>query len=176
LSRAQVRRLVNQIRHPKHRAIVLLLYSAGLRVGEVVRLKKEDLDTDRGLLRVRQGKGSKDRYTLLSTRALEAVRIYQAAYPSEERWLFPGERRGRHYGSRSVQRIVREAARKAGLGEHVTPHVLRHSFATHLLEAGTDLRYIQELLGHKSSRTTEIYTHVSSTRLAAIRSPLDEDG
>ena len=174
LSKEEVRRLLEQVRHPKHRAIVLVLYSAGLRVSEVVRLRPEDLDTDRRLLRVRRGKGGKDRYTLLSPKAMEAVRIYREAYPGGS-WLFPGTRPDRHYGARSVQKIVVEAAERAGLGRRVTPHMLRHSFATHLLESGTDLRYIQELLGHHSSRTTEIYTHVSDTHLGSIRSPLDEE-
>lgn len=122
---------------------------------------------------MRRGKGAKDRETLLSARALEAVRIYREAFHPED-WLFPGSKPGKHYGSRSVQRIVQDGARAAGLEKSVSPHVLRHSFATHLLESGTDLRYIQELLGHSSSRTTEIYTHVASTHLARIRSPLDE--
>jgi site-specific recombinase XerD len=174
LSKEEVRRLLAQVRHPRHRAIVLVLYSAGLRVSEVVRLRPEDLDTDRRLLRVRRGKGRKDRYTLLSPKAMEAVRIYRDAYPGGS-WLFPGTRPDRHYGARSVQKIVAEAADRAGLGRRVTPHMLRHSFATHLLESGTDLRYIQELLGHQSSRTTEIYTHVSDTHLGSIRSPLDEE-
>lgn len=174
LSTDEVRRFLAEVRHPKHRALVLLIYSAGLRVSEAVRLRPADLDADRGLLRVRRGKGRKDRYTLLSARAMEAVRIYREAFPHPGDWLFPGQRAGRHYTSRSVQRIIGRAATAAGLTKRVTPHTLRHSFATHLLEAGTDLRYIQELLGHGSSRTTEIYTHVSKPRLAAIRNPLDE--
>jgi site-specific recombinase XerD len=173
LSREEVRRLIAAIRNPKHRAIVLLIYSAGLRVGEVTRLRPADLEPDRGLLRVRQGKGRKDRYTLLSERALDAVRTYRAAYPGG-RWLFEGGKRDRPYTARSVQNMVAKAATAAGLDKPVTPHTLRHSFATHLLEAGTDLRYIQELLGHRSSRTTELYTHVSTPRLATIRSPLDD--
>ena len=150
LSREEVIRFLVELRHPKHRALVLLMYSAGLRVGEAVRLRPEDLDTDRSMIRVRRGKGGKDRYTLLSERAADAVRIYRAAFPSPQ-WLFPGERPDRHYTARSVQRVVSRAARRAGLAKTVTPHTLRHSFATHLLEAGTDLRYIQELLGHHSS-------------------------
>jgi site-specific recombinase XerD len=149
------------------------MYSAGLRVSEVVRLRPEDLDIDRGMIRVRRGKGAKERYTLLSARVVDAIRIYLAAFPSRP-WLFPGARPDRHYTTRSVQKIVHRAAQRAGIGKHVTPHTFRHSFATHLLESGTDLRYIQELLGHSSSRTTEIYTHVTTTRLASIRSPLDE--
>jgi site-specific recombinase XerD len=173
LSRAEVARFLACIRHPKHRAVVLLIYSAGLRVGEAVRLRPEDLDVDRGLIRVRRGKGGKDRYTLLSTRAVEAVRIYQNAFPTGP-WLFPGSRPGRHYTTRSVQRVIERAAAEAGIMKKVTPHTLRHSFATHLLEAGTGLRFIQELLGHHSSRTTELYTHVSQPQLAAIRNPLDD--
>lgn len=173
LSREEVARFLVELRYPKHRALVLLLYSSGLRVGEVVRLRPQDLDADRGMIRVVRGKGGKDRYTLLSERALAAVRIYLDTIPPG-RWLFPGGRPQRHLTERSVQAVVRSAARRAGLAKRVTPHMLRHSFATHLLEAGTDLRYIQELLGHQSSRTTEIYTHVSQARLSAIRSPLDE--
>lgn len=172
LSRTEVERLVAAPRNPKHRAILMLLYSAGLRVSEVVRLKPGDLDEDRRTLLVRQSKGQKDRYTLLSERALEAVRRYRARFPVTG-WLFPGPRPGRHLTERTVQKVVARAARRAGIERRVTPHVLRHSFATHLLEAGTDLRYIQELLGHASSRTTEIYTHVSRKDLARIRSPLD---
>jgi len=173
LSREEVARFLAELRYPKHRALALLLYSSGMRVSEVVRLRPQDLDVDGGTIRILRGKGGKDRYTLLSERAMAAVQVYRAAFPSEH-WLFPGARPDRHLTTRSVQNLVRRAARRAGIEKNVTPHMLRHSFATHLLEAGTDLRYIQELLGHKSSRTTEIYTHVSQARLAAIRSPLDD--
>lgn len=172
LSRREVARLIDRARNPKHRALLVLLYSAGLRVGEVVRLRPEDLDGDRGLLRVRGGKGDKDRYTLLAHRAVETVGVYRAAYP-DDRWLFPGGKPGRHLTTRSVQRVVQRAARAAGIEKNVTCHTLRHSFATHLLEAGTNLRIIQELLGHQSARTTQIYTRVTTTELAAVRSPLD---
>lgn len=172
LSRREIARLIDRARNPKHRALLVLLYSAGLRVGEVVRLRPEDLDADRGLLRVRGGKGDKDRYTLLAHRAMETVGVYRAAYP-DDRWLFPGGKPGRHLTTRSVQRVVQRAARAAGIEKNVTCHTLRHSFATHLLEAGTNLRIIQELLGHQSARTTQIYTRVTTTELAAVRSPLD---
>lgn len=175
LSREEVARLLARIRNPKHRTIVTLLYSAGLRVSEVVRLRPEDLDADRGIVRVRGGKGRKDRVTLLAARAEEAVRIYREAFPNEPGpWLFPGGRPGRHLSARSVQRVVKRAAEAAGLGKRVTAHTLRHSFATHLLESGTNLRIIQELLGHKSSRTTDVYTHVARSTLARVRSPLDD--
>lgn len=173
LSKEETARLLGAIRNPKHRTLVMLLYSSGLRVGEVVRLRAEDVDPERGLLRVRQGKGGKDRYTLLSSKALAALRTYCEAF-RPERWLFPGGRPNRPYTVRSVQHVVQQCARRAGIANPVTPHTLRHSFATHLLESGTDLRYIQELLGHQSSRTTQIYTHVTAARIAQIRSPLDD--
>jgi len=173
LSQGEVARLLKKARNPKHRAILMLLYSAGLRVGEVVRLRPPDLDTERGLLRVRRGKGGKDRYTLLAKRAVEAVNVYRDAYPTD-RWLFPGDRPGRHLTTRSVQRIVKKAAAAAGNNKHVTAHTIRHSFATHLLEGGTNLRIIQELLGHQSARTTQIYTHVARSTIESVRSPLDD--
>jgi site-specific recombinase XerD len=177
LSRQEVDSLLKAIRHPSSRALVMLLYSSGLRVSEVVRLRPEDLDGDRGLIRIRSGKGKKDRYTLLSRRALEAVERHLLFHDSPSGpWLFPGERQGRHLSTRSVQKMVSRARVRAGIRKRVTPHTLRHSFATHLLEGGTDLRYIQELLGHASSRTTEIYTHVSNRDLSRIRNPLDELG
>jgi site-specific recombinase XerD len=150
----------------------MLLYSAGLRAGEVVRLEPEDLDVERGLVWIRRGKGRKDRYSILAHRAVEAVRIYREAFPAE-RWLFPGARWDRHLTTRSVQRIVKTAAAAAGIRKNVTTHTLRHSFATHLLEGGTNLRIIQELLGHRSARTTQIYTHVARSALESVRSPLD---
>jgi site-specific recombinase XerD len=151
----------------------MLIYSAGLRVGEAVRLKPADLDLDRHLVHVRGGKGHKDRYTLLSAVAVSAVREYRSIYPVGT-YLFPGDRIDRPLAVRSAQKIVATARRSAGIAKHMTPHTLRHSFATHLLEAGTDLRYIQELLGHASTKTTEIYTHVSKRNIARIRSPLDD--
>lgn len=172
LSTREVARLLAKARNLKHRALLMLLYSSGLRVGELVRLRPEDLDLDRSVLQVRGGKGAKDRHTLLARRAVEALRTYRAAYATGP-WLFPGARPERHLTSRSVQRVVTRAARAAGITKHVTPHTLRHSFATHLLEGGTNLRVIQELLGHTSARTTQIYTHVASSTLASVRSPLD---
>jgi len=172
LGRDEVRRLFAAIGNPKHRALLFLVYSAGFRVSEVVRLRVEDLDVERRLIHVRGAKGRKDRYTLLSDTALDAVRRYREYAPPSP-WLFPGTHPGRPISARTVQHIVEVARTKAGIQKRVTVHTLRHSFATHLLEAGTDLRYIQELLGHASSRTTEIYTHVSRRELGRIRSPLD---
>jgi site-specific recombinase XerD len=175
LSQGEVARLLRKARNPKHRALLMLLYSAGLRVSEVVGLMPPDLDADRGLVRVRRGKGGKDRYTLLARRAVEAVGIYRDAYPTD-RWLFPGSRPGRHLTTRSVQRVVKNAAAAAGIEKNVTAHTIRHSFATHLLEGGTNLRIIQELLGHQSARTTQIYTHVAQSMIESVRSPLDDLG
>ncbi|UCF04357.1 MAG: tyrosine-type recombinase/integrase [bacterium] len=172
LSAGEVRRLIEAIRNRKHAAIVMLLYSGGLRVGEVVRLRADDIDSDRRMIRVRMGKGKKDRYTLLSGVTLEVLRDYWTTY-KPGRWLFPGGRKGRHITERSVQRVVENAAKRAGIHKRITAHTLRHSFATHLLEGGTDLRFIQELLGHKSSKTTEVYTHVTRKDLSRIVSPLD---
>lgn len=179
LSRAEASRVVTAFPNPTRTAMLMLLYSAGLRVSELVQLKPEELDRDRGLVRVRAGKGRKDRYTLLSPRAAEAVDDHLSRWMYRDNppeWLFPGQRDGAHLTARTVQKIVNEAGERAGVDKRVTPHVLRHSFATHLLEAGTDLRHIQELLGHASSRTTEIYTHVSRKDLARIRSPLEFGG
>jgi site-specific recombinase XerD len=174
LGRNDARRILGALENPKHRALLMLMYSAGLRVGEVVRIRIEDLDADRKLIRVRGGKGRKDRYTLLSDRALDAVREYIAEY-GPTTWLFPGERPSRPIASRTAQKIVENARERAGVKIHTSAHTLRHSFATHLLEAGTDLRYIQELLGHASPKTTQIYTHVSRRDLVRIQSPLDQD-
>ncbi len=173
LSREELRRFLAAVRNPKHLAILGVAYSAGLRVSEVVRLRPEDLDRDRGLIRVRAGKGRKDRVTLLSSSALAFVDAYIDGEPPG-RWLFPGAKAGRHLSARSVQKVTAAARARAGITKPVTPHILRHSFATHLLESGTDVRLIQELLGHASVRTTEIYTHVSRRHLGRIRSPLDD--
>jgi integrase/recombinase XerD len=172
LSMDEVRRLLCVFGNPKHRLMALLLYSAGLRVGELVRLRVGDLDSDRRLIRVRYGKGSKDRYTLYSDATAAAVASYRSLSAPRE-WLFPGARPDRPLSARTVQKVISRAARRAGIEKRLTPHTLRHSFATHLLEQGIDLRHIQELLGHASPSTTQIYTHVSRRDLAHIRSPLD---
>jgi site-specific recombinase XerD len=173
LSRGEVRRLLSAITNLKHKTLVMLIYSGGLRVGEAVKLKPADVDTERKLVRVKAGKGRKDRHTLLADIATRCLNDYLAAY-QPIRWLFPGSRPDRHLHARSVQKLVQAAARRAGIAKRLTVHTLRHSFATHLLEGGTDLRYIQELLGHASPATTEIYTHVSTRELSRIASPLDQ--
>ncbi|HEX3032797.1 MAG TPA: site-specific tyrosine recombinase/integron integrase, partial [Bacillota bacterium] len=172
LSVQEIGQLFSSVKNIKQRAILMLIYSAGLRVSEVVRLKSEDLDVDRKLIHVRQGKGRKDRFTLLSELALQAVQVYLRECGAG-RWLFPGMEPGRHLTERTVQKVFEQACKEAGITKSVTVHSLRHSFATHLLENGTDLRYIQELLGHASTKTTEIYTHVCQRDLKRIQSPLD---
>lgn len=173
LSPSEVKRFLEALTSPKHRAIAMVLYSGGLRVSEAAKLKVEDIDSERGQIHVRQGKGMKDRYVMLSPVVLKTLREYVRVERPHE-WLFPaGNRRDRHITSRAIQRAVSRAASAAGIEKRVTPHVLRHSFATHLLEAGTDLRYIQELLGHSKISTTVIYTHVAKKEARKISSPID---
>lgn len=173
LSQEEVLSILDNVDNVKHKSMLFLTYSAGLRVGEVVRLKVNDIDSKRKLIRVQQSKGRKDRYVMLSEVALSQLREYYKLYKPEI-WLFPsGTKPGSHLTERSIQKVFERACNKAGLKKDVGIHVLRHSFATHLLEAGTDLRYIQLLLGHASSKTTEIYTHVSNKNISAIQSPLD---
>ncbi len=148
-------------------------YSGGLRVGELVVLRPGDLDTDRGLIRIQGGKGKKDRYTILSKTVAEALGDYLRQFRPRY-WLFEGEMPGKPYSVRSAEAVFDQAAKRAAITKDVSIHSLRHSFATHLLENGVSLRCIQELLGHQSSRTTEIYTHVSNRVLGAIKSPIDD--
>jgi site-specific recombinase XerD len=172
LSREAIAKLLNGMDNLKHRALFALVYSAGLRVGEVVRLRVEDLDEERGQIWVRGGKGRKDRCTLLSEVALQTAKAYRKSYRPEN-WLFPGVQEYHHLSVRSVQKVMERIKKKIDIPQQATVHTLRHSFATHLLENGTDLRYIQELLGHNNPKTTQIYTHVSRRELKRIQSPLD---
>ena len=172
LSFEEVHRFFAAITSFKHRTILMTAYAAGLRISEAARLRVADIDPQRMVIRVVQGKRKKDRYTILSPLLLQMLRHYWwAARPKD--YLFPGRGKTRHVTSSTVQRACIEAHQAAGLAKEVTPHTLRHSFATHLLEAGTDLRVIQELLGHASPRTTAIYTHVSTRLIAKTKSPLD---
>lgn len=170
-SKEEVESMIKEVVNPKHKAILFLIYSAGLRISEVLNLKKEDLLRDRGLLFVRKSKGRKDRYTKLAGNALQLTDEYLATCSPRE-YLFEGQYGGR-YSTTSIRNVLHAAKRKAGIQTKGSVHTLRHSFATHLLENGTDLRYIQELLGHESSKTTEIYTHVSTLNLSKITSPGD---
>jgi integrase/recombinase XerD len=172
LSREEVSRLLRAVRHPKHRAVAATMYAAGLRLSEALSLKLSDIDAERMVITVRQGKGRKDRTVMLSPRLLKLIRRYTRREQPEE-WLFPGRRRDQRLHETAIQRALATARRDAGIGKHASAHTLRHSFATHLLEAGTDLRLIQTLLGHRSVKTTSIYTHVSAQRLHSTPSPFD---
>jgi len=175
LSLGEVARLLKSVKNLKHRAMLIVTYTSGLRVGEVVRLRPEDCDRERNVVKVRQGKGRKDRQTLLSETA-NAVLDQYIEQEKPDGWLFPGQKEGRHLTERSAQKVFEKALIQAGIRKEVSIHSLRHSFATHLLENGIDLRYIQELLGHQSVRTTERYTHVSRRDIGRIQSPLDRLG
>ncbi len=158
----------------RYRVAIMVAYGAGLRVSEVVCLKTSDIDSQRMVIRVEQGKGKKDRYTLLSPRLLEVLRFWwRATRPKEEDGLFPAWRTGRHLSAATLQQACRDAAQQAGLTKRVTPHSMRHAFATHLLEDGTDIRVIQALLGHTRLETTARYTYVSPRLIGQIHSPLD---
>jgi integrase/recombinase XerD len=175
LSPQEVAQFFEGIASLKHRAILMTAYAGGLRISEVVGLRVADIDSRRMTIRIRQGKGRKDRDVMLSPRLLVVLREYwKVARPKE--WLFPGDVPGHPITDGAVHRICMRAANIAGLGKHITIHTLRHSFATHLLEAGTDLRTIQVLLGHRSLSTTAVYTHVSTAVLQATQSPLDRLG
>jgi integrase/recombinase XerD len=172
LSPAEVARFFHAIPSLKQRTILMLAYGAGLRVSEVVQLRLSDIDRQRRVIHVRQGKGKKDRYTMLSPALLEMLDRYLWAAQPED-LLFTTRCQDRPITRSTVQRYCQMAQQAAGLDKRISPHTLRHSFATHLLEAGTDLRVIQVLLGHASPRTTAIYTHVSTALIGKTRSPLD---
>ena len=150
----------------------MLIYSAGLRRSELLDLKIFDINSERMLININGAKGKKDRISLLSENTLRILREYYKEYKPKE-YLFEGAKGGK-YSPTSVAKVLKNAANKAGIKKTITPHMLRHSFATHLLEQGTDLRYIQELLGHSSSKTTEIYTHVSKKAINKIKNPVDD--
>jgi site-specific recombinase XerD len=172
LSPDEVARFFGAIRNIKHRALLMTAYAAGLRVSEVTHLQVTDIDSQRMVIHVRQGKGRKDRYVMLSPRLLEALRAYWKAVRPRD-FLFPGAVLDRPITTGSIKKVCQRARQAAGLDKCITAHTLRHSFATHLLEAGTDLRTIQVLLGHRSFNTTARYVHVATASLASIRSPLD---
>lgn len=167
----EVQSIIKAIDNLKHRAIVFLIYSAGLRVSEAINMEVVDLQFDRKMINIRGAKGKKDRFTLLSDQAAILLKEYISHF-QPDRYLFEGQY-GDRYSAGSIRNIIKRAKQKAGVKTAGSTHSLRHSFATHLLEAGTDLRYIQSLLGHNSSKTTEIYTHVSTRHLSSIKSPGD---
>ncbi len=171
LSAEEVVRVISSVDNLKHKAILTTIYSCGLRLSELVALKITDIQSDRNLLFVRAGKGKKDRYTVLGDKTIALLRKYYQQYRPKE-YLFEGQKGGR-YSGKSVQNVVKQALAAAKIIRKGSTHTLRHSFATHLLENGTDLRYIQTALGHSSSKTTEIYTRVSTRSLEDVQSPLE---
>jgi integrase/recombinase XerD len=174
LSQEEVLAFFDHVPSLKYRAALMVCYGAGLRISEAVALKVSDIDSQRGLIRIEQGKGHKDRYAMLSPRLLEVLRRYYRATRPQGCYLFPSWRREHHLCTTSLQLACREAAVRAHIAKRVTVHTLRHSFATHLLENGTDIRIIQVLLGHSRIDTTARYTAVSPQVVAATRSPLDK--
>jgi integrase/recombinase XerD len=172
LSKAEIKKILNVLTNRKHQAMLSLIYSCGLRCGELLQLKPAHIDSNRMVLIIKQAKGRKDRIAPISMKTIEMLREYYKLYKPKT-FLFEGATIGEPYDARSLQNVMKQAIRKAGIHKPVTLHWLRHSYATHLLEGGTDLRYIQEILGHQSSRTTEIYTHVSTKSIQHIISPFD---
>jgi integrase/recombinase XerD len=172
LDKEEVLAILNSTTNIKHKCILSLIYSAGLRRNELLNLKSEDIDSKRMLLKIRGGKGKKDRYTTLSGKLLQLLREYYKEFRPKN-YLFEGPD-GDQYSATSVQNILKRSAKIAGVKKRVHVHMLRHSFATHLLEQGTSLRIIQELLGHESIKTTEIYTHITKTDIEKIKNPLDD--
>ena len=173
LSKEEVKQLLLVSANIKHRIMLSMIYACGLRRSELLKLKPNDILSDRSLIIIRQSKGKKDRVVPLSPILLIQLRDYFKIYRPKT-WLFEGDTNGQQYSERSLQLVLKRQLAKTTIKKDVTLHWLRHSYATHLLENGTDLRYIQELLGHKSSKTTEIYTHVSIKNIQNIRSPFDE--
>jgi site-specific recombinase XerD len=172
LSMGEVHSLLASVTNLKHQAILTTIYSGGLRLGEATRLRVSDIDSTRMMILVQGGKGNKDRYTLLGQRTLELLRCYWKEYHPGE-WLFPSKDPARPLSGASVQRVLKGALHQAGIKKKASVHTLRHSFATHLLESGTDLYYIQRLLGHTTASTTSIYLHITGKDLAKVKSPID---
>jgi len=172
LSKNEIKRMIGVMSNPKHKFLIQFLYATGLRVSEVVKVKMSDIDLDRKLVLVNQGKGRKDRYTLLADSLVNIIRK-QKKLKEKGAYLFTSRDGKSHWQVMSAQKVVKAAANKAGIDKNVSVHTLRHSFATHLLEQGTDIRYIQELLGHSRLETTQIYTKVSQKNLSEINNPLD---
>ncbi len=172
LSGTEVQTLLDAVRVDKYRAIVMAQYAGGLRISEACRLRPEDIDSRRMVIHVHDGKGGRDRYTVLSTRFLEFLRGYFRKHRPDG-WLFPGRTKAGHASPETSRRVFHAAVGAAGISKKITPHVLRHCFATHLLESGVDISVIQALLGHGSLRATEVYTHISVQHIGRVQSPLD---
>ena len=173
LSKEEIKAILEAPKNLKHKAMLSMIYSCGLRRSELLNLKPNDIDSKRNVVIIRQSKGKKDRITPLSPKILELLRDYYKEY-SPKMYLFEGQEKNTQYSARSLEEVLKKSINLATINKPVTLHWLRHSYATHLLESGTDLRYIQELLGHNSSKTTEIYTHVSTKNIQQIKSPFDD--
>jgi len=173
LSLSEVESLFSVTRNIKHKAMLMITYSSGLRVSEAARLRLTDIDSKRMTVRISQGKGGKDRYSILSQKTLEHLRQYWKKYRPTE-WLFEGQNKDHHISSFTIQAVFRIAKKRARIIKPASIHTLRHSFATHLIEAGTSLHHVQLLLGHRSPTTTTIYLHVSRLNLTKVKSPLDK--
>ena len=172
LSKEEIKSILDATQNIKHRAMLSLIYACGLRCGEILRLTPAHVDTKRMVLIIKQSKGRKDRIAPLSSKIVELLQSYYKAY-KPQLFLFEGAQRGQAYDARSLQNVLKQNLARTNINKPVSLHWLRHSYATHLLENGTDLRYIQEILGHSSSKTTEIYTHVSNKSIQKIVSPFD---
>ena len=175
MNKQEVSQLLSEARKsPRHYAIIATLYSTGLRIGELVNLKITDIDSKNMLLHVRQGKGGKDRKVQLSIDLLDILRdYYRSCRVKPKEWLFPGRGGDVKMHTSTIQRLIQNLTVRSGLEKHITPHTFRHSFATHLLEDGTDLRTIQALLGHSDIQTTEKYLHIAAHHIRSVRNPLD---
>jgi|26BtaG_2_1085354.scaffolds.fasta_scaffold06113_4 site-specific recombinase XerD len=174
LSQDEVKKLLTNVKNVKHKTILSLVYACGLRIGEALALKMDAIDSKRGFIHIKHAKGAKDRFVPLSEKTLALLRHYYTLYKPKV-YLFEGNE-GQAYSQESCRKILRTAVEATSIKKHVTLHTLRHSYATHLLESGTDLRYIQDILGHNSPKTTMIYTHVSQSSLKNIKNPFDEMG
>lgn len=171
LSKKEIKLIFNETKNQKHRLMLKLLYSSGIRLNELINLKREDIDPSRKIIFIKQGKGKKDRITILSDVLSKELFNYICKTEFKTKYLFESNR-GTKYSQKSIQKILEKSSKK--LNKNITPHMLRHSFATHLLESGTDIRHIQKLLGHSNLETTQIYTKVANTNLEKIKSPLDK--
>ena len=169
----EIEALFSATENIKHRAVLMITYSGGLRISEAANLKVTDIDSKRMMVHVRQGKGGKDRYTILSRRTLLCLREYWRLYRPKD-WLFEGYSEGTHLTVSGIRQVFLHAVKKAGIAKPVSPHTLRHSFATHLVEAGVSLHHVQLLLGHRSPTTTTVYLHVSQLALSQVVSPIDK--
>jgi site-specific recombinase XerD len=172
LSKEEIIKILSSIKNLKHKAIITTIYSAGLRVSEVCNLRIEHIDSDRNIILIKKSKNMKDRISILGKNNLNILRDYYMVYKPRG-WLFPGQNKNNHISVRTVEKVFENVIKKAKILKPATVHWLRHSFATHLIESGVNLRYVQSLLGHSSPKTTMIYTHVSSKKFEDIESPLD---